>query len=40
MQLEDMILVSCDDHVIEPPDMFERHVPAAMEGPGAQVGDG
>jgi predicted TIM-barrel fold metal-dependent hydrolase len=23
-----MILVSTDDHVIEPPDMFERHVPA------------
>ena len=28
MQVEDMILVSCDDHVIEPRDMFERHVPA------------
>jgi len=27
MRVEDMILVSCDDHVIEPPDMFERHVP-------------
>src|SRR4051794_34529563 len=25
MRVEDMILVSCDDHVIEPPDMFERH---------------
>ena len=24
----DMILVSIDDHVVEPPDMFERHVPA------------
>jgi len=28
VQLDDMILVSIDDHVIEPPDMFERHVPA------------
>ncbi len=28
MKTEDMILVSIDDHVIEPPDMFERHVPA------------
>src|SRR4051794_28473647 len=28
MRTEDMILVSIDDHVIEPPDMFERHVPA------------
>ncbi len=24
---EDLILVSIDDHVIEPPDLFERHVP-------------
>src|SRR5215475_4012709 len=28
MQMSDMILVSVDDHVCEPPDMFERHVPA------------
>ena len=28
MQLDDMILVSIDDHMIEPPDMFEKHVPA------------
>ena len=28
MELEDMILVSIDDHMIEPPDMFENHVPA------------
>ena len=28
MQLDDMILVSIDDHVVEPPDMFERHSPA------------
>ena len=28
MKLDDMILVSIDDHVIEPADMFERHVPA------------
>jgi predicted TIM-barrel fold metal-dependent hydrolase len=27
MELDDLILVSCDDHVVEPPDMFERHVP-------------
>jgi hypothetical protein len=27
MRTEDMTLVSIDDHVIEPPDMFERHVP-------------
>ena len=28
MQAEDLILVSVDDHVVEPPDMFEHHVPA------------
>ena len=28
MNIDDMIIVSIDDHVIEPPDMFERHVPA------------
>ena len=28
MQLEDMILVSIDDHFIEPPDMYKNHVPA------------
>ena len=27
MNLDDMILVSIDDHVIEPPDMFVNHVP-------------
>src|SRR5689334_6219915 len=25
---DDLILVSIDDHVVEPPDMFLRHVPA------------
>jgi predicted TIM-barrel fold metal-dependent hydrolase len=28
MQLDDLIIVSVDDHVVEPPDMFERHLPA------------
>jgi len=27
MQLDDMIIVSVDDHVVEPPDLFERHLP-------------
>ncbi len=27
MEIEDMILVSVDDHVVEPPDMFIEHVP-------------
>ena len=28
MNVDDLILVSIDDHVVEPPDMFERHAPA------------
>jgi predicted TIM-barrel fold metal-dependent hydrolase len=28
MQIDEMVLVSIDDHVIEPEDMFERHIPA------------
>jgi len=28
MQMDDLILVSVDDHTIEPPDLFERHVPS------------
>ncbi|MBV8983703.1 MAG: amidohydrolase [Acidimicrobiia bacterium] len=27
MQLEDLILVSVDDHVVEPPNMFDNHLP-------------
>jgi hypothetical protein len=26
--MEDMILVSIDDHMVEPPDMYKKHVPA------------
>src|SRR2546423_4753729 len=26
MQLEELVLVSVDDHVVEPPDVFERHL--------------
>jgi predicted TIM-barrel fold metal-dependent hydrolase len=28
MQTDDLVLVSVDDHVVEPPDLFERHLPA------------
>ena len=27
MQMDDMILVSIDDHMVEPPDMYDNHVP-------------
>lgn len=28
MKMDDMILISVDDHIVEPPDMFKRHTPA------------
>ena len=28
MNVEDMIILSIDDHTVEPPDLFEHHVPA------------
>jgi predicted TIM-barrel fold metal-dependent hydrolase len=28
MPIEELILISVDDHVVEPPDMFDRHLPA------------
>jgi predicted TIM-barrel fold metal-dependent hydrolase len=28
MRIDDMVMVSVDDHVVEPPDMFDRHLPA------------
>ncbi len=31
MQMDDMILVSIDDHVIEPADMFDRHIPESYK---------
>ncbi|CUU60585.1 Predicted metal-dependent hydrolase, TIM-barrel fold, partial [Parafrankia irregularis] len=30
MNVDDMVLVSIDDHVVEPPDMFTNHVPAGL----------
>ncbi|MEY2477225.1 MAG: hypothetical protein QOG87_2540 [Actinomycetota bacterium] len=30
MRTEDMILVSVDDHVVEPPDLFEGHLPKSL----------
>ena len=32
MQIDDMTLVSIDDHVIEPADMFENHMPSRFRG--------
>jgi predicted TIM-barrel fold metal-dependent hydrolase len=32
MKMEDMILISVDDHFVEPPTMFDRHTPAHLKG--------
>jgi predicted TIM-barrel fold metal-dependent hydrolase len=37
MQMDDLILVSVDDHVIEPPDMFEGRLPARFADQAPRV---
>jgi len=37
MQMDDMILVSIDDHMVEPPDMYDRHVPAKYKDDAPRV---
>jgi predicted TIM-barrel fold metal-dependent hydrolase len=37
MNVEDMILVSVDDHVVEPPDMFDQHLPAKYKDVAPRV---
>ncbi len=37
MQMEDMILISIDDHAIEPPNMYENHVPAKYKDKAPKV---
>jgi predicted TIM-barrel fold metal-dependent hydrolase len=37
MRPEDLILVSVDDHVVEPPTMFEQHVPAQYRAEAPRV---
>ncbi len=38
MDAADLILVSVDDHLVEPPDMFDSHMPAAVPRSGPQGG--
>ncbi len=37
MEAKDMILVSVDDHLVEPPDLFQRHLPAAYRDRAPRV---
>ena len=32
MEMEDMVLISTDDHLVEPADMFDDHTPAKYKG--------
>ena len=34
---EDMVLISIDDHTIEPPDLFEGHVPSRLADEAPRV---
>ncbi|MFC7260328.1 hypothetical protein [Streptomyces lutosisoli] len=35
MERDDLILISVDDHIIEPPDMFVNHLPERYRNPFA-----
>ncbi|MGA7052475.1 MAG: hypothetical protein WBZ37_14615 [Mycobacterium sp.] len=37
MQPEDMILVSVDDHLVEPPNLFEARLPTRFAGEAPRV---
>ena len=37
MEMNDMILMSVDDHIIEPPDMFDNHLPAKYKDDAPQL---
>jgi hypothetical protein len=37
MQKDDLILISVDDHIIEPPDMFAGHLPKKYETDAPQL---
>ena len=37
MQLDDMILVSVDDHIVEPPELFDEHLPSKYKDVAPRV---
>jgi predicted TIM-barrel fold metal-dependent hydrolase len=37
MKMDDFVLVSVDDHLVEPPDMFAHHLPARWRGQEPQL---
>ena len=37
MKCEDMILISVDDHIVEPPDMFKNHLTAEWKDKAPKI---
>ena len=37
MKMDDMIIISIDDHVSEPRDMFKRHLPPELQDKAPQL---
>lgn len=37
MKLEDMVIVSVDDHIVEPPHLFKEHLPAKWQDQAPQI---
>lgn len=37
MNIEDLVLISVDDHIVEPPTMFDAHWPASLAGKAPRV---
>lgn len=33
MRMQDLVIASIDDHIVEPPDLFEGHLPKDLEQP-------
>ena len=37
MNAEELIMISVDDHVVEPPEMFDNHIPAKYRDAAPKV---
>ena len=37
MDADDLIMISVDDHVVEPPEMFRHHIPERFAGQAPKI---
>ena len=37
MNIDDMVMISIDDHVVEPPDLFEKYFPKSLKDQGPKL---